>query len=110
METARKLTIETYGHFRYICEDSHDLSHNNEIYRAREDAFNKMTEVYLESNDPLMQIGCTLLGEGGYLLKYPNKATDILNKLIAINQKFNKWNGSAAPKQLSSEEVSPEES
>lgn len=54
METARKLTTETYGNFRYICEDSHDLSHNNEIYRAREDAFNKMTEVYLESNDPLM--------------------------------------------------------
>lgn len=47
------------------------------------------------------------------MLKYPNKATDILNKLIAINQKFNKWRepgGETVPKQLSSEEEPLEDS
>lgn len=52
-------------------------------------------------------MGFTLLGEGGFLLKYPNKATEILNRLIAINMKFNKWKEPSrepVTKHLSSEE------
>lgn len=44
-----------------------------------------------------MEIGYTLLGEGGYLLSYPSKTTEIIKKISEINGKFNKWQPEVNP-------------
>jgi hypothetical protein len=62
-----------------------------EVYRVREATFKRFAEEYLKSGEPMTEIGYTLLGEGGFLLSYPNKAAYFLPIIGEINKKFNKW-------------------
>jgi hypothetical protein len=36
-------------------------------------------------------VGYTLLGEGGFLMKYPNRVEGLLGTIGEIYEKFNKW-------------------
>lgn len=74
-----------------MCESTPELCNNNEVYRAREATFYRLTEIYLESGEPMIELGYTLLGEGGHLMRYPSKVDAVLQRIIQIHDKFNKW-------------------
>lgn len=40
----------------------------------------------------MVEVGYLLLGEGGFLLRYPAKADAVIARIIQIHGKFNKWN------------------
>jgi hypothetical protein len=47
LEFAKNPTPDNYARFRKVCEDSPELNHNNETYRARETAFHLLARHYL---------------------------------------------------------------
>lgn len=47
MDFAKFPTPEKYGRFRRDCEEFGELINNNEVYRAREAAFYRLSEMYL---------------------------------------------------------------
>lgn len=57
----------------------------------REVAFQKMWKIYVDSAEPLMEIGWTLLAEGGALCRYPNKSAEVLSLMMEVNNKFYRW-------------------
>jgi hypothetical protein len=91
MEIGRNLSPDNYPSFSQRCGEIAELAKNNEVYRMRWESFSKMADAYLVSSDPMADVGYTLLGEGGALLRYPNKANEIIKKITEINQKFYKW-------------------
>ena len=46
-EFAKNPSPDSYARFRKQCEESPELSNNNEVYRAREIAFHFMARFYL---------------------------------------------------------------
>ena len=50
-----------------------------------------MIQPYLDSKEPLIQVGMTLLEEGGYLLKRPQITQDIMHSLSLVHSKFYSW-------------------
>jgi hypothetical protein len=68
-----------------------ELWNNDEFYRQREFAFEKMCGPYLEHPDPLIEVALTLLEEGGYLIKRPSTAERFLSVLMKIHNKSYKW-------------------
>jgi hypothetical protein len=50
-----------------------------------------LSSLYLESVEPMVEVGYTLLGEGGFLMKYPAKVQTVMERIIEINVRFNKW-------------------
>lgn len=91
MDYGRNIRIENYAQFSKICNEYPELIHNGSVFRVREEVFYKIADAYLQSNDPWMEIGYTLLGEGGSLLSQPIKTADIIRKITEINYKFYKW-------------------
>ena len=88
---AKKPHPDNYARFRKYCEDSPELDNNNDAYRAREATFFTLARVYLDSSDNMIEVATTLLAEGGFLMKYPNRVDAILPCINEIHAKFNKW-------------------
>jgi hypothetical protein len=41
----------------------------------------------------MMEVGCVLFVEGGYLMRHANKVPKVLEILREVENKFNKWGG-----------------
>ena len=41
----------------------------------------------------MSEVGYSLLGEGGFLMKRPRNCEKVLTILVQIHEKFNKWKG-----------------
>jgi hypothetical protein len=44
-----------------------------------------MAEKYVESKDPMPELGYCLLGEGGFLMKRPRNCENVLRLLVQIH-------------------------
>ncbi len=47
--------------------------------------------MYLGSSENMMELGCTLFKEGGYLMSHPNRVPKVLEVMQEIQNRFNKW-------------------
>lgn len=52
-----------------------------------------MAAVYMRSDENMMEVGCALFAEGGYLMRHSNKVAKVLEILMGVQTKFNKWDG-----------------
>ena len=88
---AKVLKEEDYKNFIELCDSHVPFQKNDEVYQLRERSFFEMAEKYIESNDPMSELGYSLLGEGGFLMKRPRNCEKVLTMLVQIHEKFNKW-------------------
>lgn len=82
---AKALKEEDYRNFIQLCDSHVPFQKNDEVYQLREKSFFEMAEKYVESKDPMPELGYCLLGEGGFLMKRPRNCENVLRLLVQIH-------------------------
>jgi hypothetical protein len=90
-DLARNISFENYKKFSTICHTVSDLWNNDEFFKYRETAFELISACYLDSQEPMVEVGVTLLAEGGYLIKRPHIAERLLSQVLKVQNKLYKW-------------------
>ena len=90
-EIARNVSFDNYKPFSVICNMVPELWYNDDFYNHRYSAFERIIQPYLDSTEPLIEVGMALLAEGGFLIKRPQVADKILPLICKVNTKLYKW-------------------
>jgi hypothetical protein len=108
---AKEPLPDHYPRLHALCEDYPELAKSDELYRIRESIFDQMATVYLGSSENMMEVGCALFAEGGYLMRHANKVPKVLEVLREVETRFNKWGegGRAGEEEDSEEEMEGDE-
>lgn len=90
-DQARNICFQNYKPFSNTCHLLPELWNNDDFYKHRQASFETISLPYLDSPEPLVEVGMALLAEGGYLIRRPHVADKLLSVIVKVQNKIYKW-------------------